>query len=124
MTNIIVIVILAVLVGGAAAYLVRAKRSGVKCVGCPAGGSCSSRKPSKKKLDGPVIGMKTVQISGMECAHCVMSVTENLNRINGVSAKVDLSKGNAVVSYDREIEDDMLKNAVEKAGFTVVSIHG
>lgn len=32
MENIIEVLVLAVLMGGAAAYLVRAKRSGVKCV--------------------------------------------------------------------------------------------
>ena len=49
MENIIAVLVLAVLIGGAAAYLVRAKRSGVKCVGCPAGGNCSSRHKKKKK---------------------------------------------------------------------------
>ena len=53
MENIIAVLVLAVLIGGAAAYLVRAKRSGVKCVGCLAGGNCSSRhKKKKKKLTG------------------------------------------------------------------------
>lgn len=59
MENIIAVLVLAVLIGGAAAYLVRAKRSGVKCVGCPAGGNCSSRhKKKKKKLTGAVIEKK------------------------------------------------------------------
>ena len=33
----------------AAAYLIKAKRSGVKCVGCPAGGNCSSKNKKKKR---------------------------------------------------------------------------
>lgn len=123
MENVIVILILAVLVGGAAFYLVRAKRNGVKCVGCPAGGSCrSARKAKKKRLKGPVIARKTIMVSGMHCAHCVQSVTDRLNRIDGVSARVDLSKGCAVVSLDREIEDGVLIQAVEKEGFSVVSV--
>ena len=57
MTDIIVLVILVILVGGASAYIINAKKSGVKCIGCPAGGSCpGSRKLPKKKLAGPVIG--------------------------------------------------------------------
>lgn len=37
----------------AAAYLIKAKRSGVKCIGCPAGGNCSSKnKKKKKEIDG------------------------------------------------------------------------
>ena len=124
MADVIVVIILVVIIGGAVAYLVKAKRSGVKCVGCPAGGSCSAgRKTKKKKLDRPVIGKKTIQISGMHCAHCGLSVTESLNAIEGVSAEVNLSEGNAIVSYDKNIDDEVLKSAVEKAGFTVDSIH-
>ena len=45
-----------------------------------------------------------------------------LNEIEGASARVDLRKKEAVVSYDREIANDALKKAVEKAGFQVASI--
>lgn len=123
MENLIVIILLIIIIGIAVAYLIKAKKSGVRCIGCPSGGSCpGSKKMKKKKLDGPVIGKKTMKISGMHCEHCVMNVTFILNRIEGVSAEVSLSKGIAVVSYDREIEDDVLKNTVEKIGYTVISI--
>ena len=123
MENIIAVLVLAVLIGGAAAYLVRAKRSGVKCVGCPAGGNCSSRhKKKKKKLTGAVIAKKTIIISGMHCAHCVQSVTDSLNRIDGVSARVDLNKSCAEICLDREVGEDILISAVEKEGFSVESI--
>lgn len=123
MENIIAVLVLAVLIGAAAAYLVRAKRSGVKCVGCPAGGNCSSRhKKKKKKLTGAVIAKKTIIISGMHCAHCVQSVTDSLNRIDGVSARVDLNKSCAEIFLDREVGEDILISAVEKEGFSVESI--
>lgn len=122
MENVIALAVLAVLVGGAVAYLIRAKRSGVKCVGCPAGGSCSGGKGKKKKLSGRVIGKKTLSISGMHCAGCAQSVTNSLNGIDGVSARVDLDKGRAVVSMDRRIEDAVLIRAVEKEGFRVESV--
>ena len=76
----------------------------------------------KKKLEGPVLGKKIMEISGMSCDHCVMNVTAMLNRIDGVSAEVNLSKGRAVVSYDREIGDDILKDAVEMIGYQVTGI--
>ena len=76
----------------------------------------------KEKIKRTVLGKKTIKITGMECAHCAQSVTESLNQIEGIRAKVDLSDGKAVVSYDREVEDEVLKAAVEKAGFAVVSI--
>ena len=65
---------------------------------------------------------KTVMVSGMHCDHCVKSVTEAIDKIEGASAKVNLKKEEAVVSYDREIDDDDLKKAVEEAGFKVVDI--
>ena len=70
----------------------------------------------------PAIGKKTVKVSGMHCDHCVKSVTEAIDKIEGASAKVNLKKEEAVVSYDREIDDDDLKKAVEEAGFKVVDI--
>lgn len=121
MENMIAVLVIVILVGSAAAYLVKAKRSGVKCVGCPAGGNCSSKK-KKKKLTGPVIAKKTMFISGMHCAHCVQSVTDSLNQIAGVSARVDLNKSCAEISLDCEVEEDILISAVEKAGFSVESI--
>ncbi len=123
MENIIVLVILALVVGAAVAYLVKAKRNGAKCIGCPSGGNCpSSGKIKKKKLEGRVIGRKTLKIAGMTCSHCVMSVTKRLNQIDGVSAEVKLSNGSAVVSYDREIDDKVLKDALEAIGYRVTSI--
>ena len=46
-----------------------------------------------------------------------------LNEIDGVCADdVSVSKGDAVVSYDRNIDDDVLREAVEKAGYHVTSV--
>lgn len=39
--NIIVIAILVVLIGGAVWYIIKAKKSGARCIGCSAGGNCS-----------------------------------------------------------------------------------
>ena len=43
MEDIIIIVILAVVLGLAAWYVYKAKKSGQKCIGCPNGCSCSSK---------------------------------------------------------------------------------
>lgn len=42
MENYIIIAVLAVIIGLAAFYVYRAKKSGKKCIGCPDSGSCSS----------------------------------------------------------------------------------
>ena len=47
MTDLIIIGILLVVVGGAVFYIVRAKKNGAKCIGCPAGGNCPSKNGSK-----------------------------------------------------------------------------
>ena len=40
MTDILVGVILLAILGGAVFYIVKAKKSGRKCIGCPGAGSC------------------------------------------------------------------------------------
>ena len=44
MIDYILIAILVIVVGAAAFYVHRAKKSGKKCIGCPDGCSCSTRK--------------------------------------------------------------------------------
>lgn len=123
MVDVIVLLVLAALIGSAVAYIVKAKKSGAKCIGCPSGGSCpASKKPKKKKLDGPVIGKKTIEISGMHCAHCVANIQEVLDGIDGVRADVSLAKGTAVVAFDREIGDDVLRSVVEMEGYQILGI--
>ena len=39
-TNIIAIAIIVIVVGGAIAYIVRAKKRGQRCIGCPSAKSC------------------------------------------------------------------------------------
>ena len=39
----IVIAVIALVVGGALAYIIKAKKSGKKCIGCPDSSSCSSK---------------------------------------------------------------------------------
>lgn len=40
MADFIIILVLLAIVGGAGAYVYKAKKSGKKCIGCPDGGSC------------------------------------------------------------------------------------
>ena len=41
MTDLIVVLLLAAVLGGAGYYVYRAKKNGAKCIGCPMGGKCS-----------------------------------------------------------------------------------
>ena len=40
MENIILIALLGVILGGAAGYVYKSKKKGVKCIGCPDGSKC------------------------------------------------------------------------------------
>ncbi len=40
MIDFIVVVIVVLVLGAAIAYMIRAKKKGVKCIGCPGGASC------------------------------------------------------------------------------------
>ena len=118
MIDIIVILVIAVFVLlGVKSTIKHFKGEGACC-----GGGGGSLPPEKKKLENPVIGKKTVKISGMHCEHCVKAVTEVINKIDGAAAKVNLSENEAVVSYDRELDDEQLRKIVKDAGYRVVSI--
>ncbi|MBQ8503553.1 MAG: FeoB-associated Cys-rich membrane protein [Clostridia bacterium] len=41
MKDIIIVAVLVVIIGLAAFYVYKAKKSGKKCIGCPDGGSCN-----------------------------------------------------------------------------------
>ena len=41
-TDIIVIAVIVLIIGGATAYIVKEKKNGKKCIGCPYSSTCSS----------------------------------------------------------------------------------
>ena len=54
--DIIVIAIIVLIIGGASAYIIKAKKSGKKCIGCPDGCSCNTKSKNES--------------SGNTCASC------------------------------------------------------
>ena len=48
MVDLIICFVLLVIVGGAAFYIYKEKKSGKKCIGCPYADSCSSTEQCKK----------------------------------------------------------------------------
>lgn len=81
--------------------------------GCCGGGDY---KPRKKKLSH-VAGQKTFQVEGMHCEHCKVRVEEAVNDIKGAAGKVDLKKGLLTVSYAESLDDEQVKQKVERAGY-------
>lgn len=87
--------------------------------GCCGGGG--EIRIKKKKLRN-VIGTKIATVEGMTCDHCKTRVENRLNALDGISAKVSLKKKTAVIRMEKEIRDDEIIEAVEKAGYTVSNI--
>ena len=62
----------------------------------------------------------TVNINGMSCQHCVASVTKAIEDVSGISqVSVNLDKCEA--TYDGEVDQLVIKEAITKIGFEVVS---
>lgn len=79
----------------------------------------STKKILKKEVDNME---KIILIEGMMCGHCTGRVEKALNELDGVKASVNLEAKSAFVTLSKEINDEMLKNAVTSAGYEVISI--
>ena len=65
----------------------------------------------------------TLKIEGMMCGHCEMHTKKALEALDGVkTAEVSHEAGTAVVSLEKEIPDDVLKQAVADQGYRVTDI--
>ncbi len=116
MTNIIIVVVIVVILF----FALRSSFGHFKGEGsCCGGGTYKAR---KKKLDN-VTDKKIIHVDGMTCQHCVNRVMEAVNSIEGASAVVHLKKGIVTVSMDHSIEDSVLTDAIERAGYTVTGIN-
>ena len=77
---------------------------------------------SIKENDKEDTEMITMKIEGMMCAHCKAAVEKALNVIDGVKAEVDLEAKSASVDAPADMDKEVLKKAVEDAGYDVVGI--
>ena len=66
---------------------------------------------------------KTLKIEGMMCGHCEMHTKKALEALDGVTeALVSHQTGTAVVTLDKDVSDDALKQAVADQGYQVTDI--
>jgi copper chaperone CopZ len=60
----------------------------------------------------------TYTVSGMICGHCAGFVTEEIERVAGVTAvAVDVESGTVTLTTDRELDIADVRAAVEEAGY-------
>jgi copper chaperone len=66
----------------------------------------------------------TYDVRGMTCGHCVKSVTEELQGVDGVTAvDVDLNAGGVskvTVTSDTALDEQQVRAAVDEAGYELV----
>lgn len=116
MTNIVIILILV-------AFVILALRRARKHFhgGCCGSGSNTIR--THKTLSEPIIGTKVLRIEGMHCENCQTRVENAIDHLDHAACRVNLRKGTATVSYSAEIPDELLRQSVERLGYTVTDIH-
>ena len=113
-TNVLIIAILVLIVF----FAFRGSVKHFKGEGACCGGGSAYKEPDKK-LSGPVIKTKVFKIDGMHCENCSNRVKRAVNRIDGVSAKVNLRKKEAKVTYEKEVDDAAIISAIEELGYGV-----
>ena len=67
--------------------------------------------------------MKTQEfkIEGMSCGHCVMAVRKELGKLDNIKID-DVQIGKVKVEFDEsKTEESRIINAIEEAGFKVIS---
>lgn len=76
----------------------------------------------KEEKDKEETKMMTMKIEGMACGHCKAAVEKALNAIDGVKAEVNLEAKTASVDAPADMDKEILKKAVEDAGYEVLGI--
>ena len=65
---------------------------------------------------------KTYTVTGMTCGHCVQAVTEEVEKVPGVtSVAIDLPTGRVTVTSERDLDDTEVAAAVDEAGYELAS---
>lgn len=114
--NIIIIVILLIIIFFALSGTIKHMKGEGDCCGGP------KEKPVKKKINTPKTGELLVHIDGMHCENCKNRIEKHLDELDGVVAKVNLHKKEAIVSLYNDISSDTIKDVIEKLDFTVTGI--
>ena len=79
--------------------------------------------PAKKISKGAIEMEKVLNIEGMVCMNCVKHVDKALREIQGIrEVSVSLENKSAQVQLNQDVPDEVLKAAIEDAGYQVVGI--
>lgn len=97
------------------------------CSACE--GSCSTKKAINDGYRARVEKIekfplhRTIDVDGMTCEKCIFKIVRALEKINGVTiAAASLEKQSAQVGLKEEVSDDVLREAIRKAGYTAGAV--
>lgn len=77
----------------------------------------------KSNTKGNINMKKVITIEGMMCDHCKMRIEKTLSSIPGVTnVEVNLKNKKAFVYLTEEVSDNVFKDAISEAGYTVLNI--
>lgn len=65
---------------------------------------------------------KILTIEGMHCPKCAARVKKALEALGSISAEVDLEAKSATVVSDGDVDDAVMKSAIDELGFSVVAV--
>ncbi len=83
----------------------------------------NSHKNIKSKREETKMYTKTINIEGMQCNHCKMSIEKALDSIEGIKkVEVSLENKNAKIEANNQIDNNKITEVIEEAGFTVKEI--
>lgn len=115
-TAIIVVILVLICIFSLKSYL-KKLRGGC----CGAGGDGPEKKvkvADRNKEHYPY--QATAEIDGMVCGNCATRVENALNSMDGVWAKVDLSKKQAAILSKQPLDEQEVRSAVRGQGYTVI----
>lgn len=66
---------------------------------------------------------RTIDVDGMTCEKCIVKVIRALEKVDGVTiAAASLEKQSAQVGMKSDVSDDILRDAIKRAGYTAGAI--
>ena len=69
------------------------------------------------------MAVRTYEVKGMTCGHCVQAVTQEVSAIDGVSdVAVDLGTGQVTVTSELPLTTKQVRSAVDEAGYELVGV--
>ncbi|MCR5215230.1 MAG: heavy-metal-associated domain-containing protein [Eubacterium sp.] len=77
----------------------------------------TKREKTPRKHLSHVAGQYVLTIEGMRCSNCQRQVTNAINAIDGLSAKVSLENNEAIVSYEDKPRKEEAIEAIQKLDF-------